>query len=86
MINNKRHKIVITIIISGLITLSIIACQKEDMGSKYNPPADHAISMDGYMHKTRYDQPLQNCITCHGNDLGGGTSGVSCFECHGTKW
>jgi hypothetical protein len=25
---------------------------------------------------------VQNCTECHGADLGGGTSGESCYECH----
>ncbi len=25
---------------------------------------------------------LNQCITCHGNDFKGGTSGASCFKCH----
>ncbi len=28
----------------------------------------------------------QNCASCHGSDLRGGDSGVSCYECHGKKW
>ena len=50
------------------------------------PPADHTLSKDGFMHKSGLEQPLVNCVSCHGSDLTGGTTGVSCFECHGTKW
>lgn len=60
-------------------------CEKEN-DPKYNPPADHTISQDGFMHKSGLEQPLANCVSCHGADLRGGTTGVSCFECHGTKW
>ena len=63
----------------------IIACEKSN-GPKYNPPADHTISQDGYMHKSGLAQPLVNCVACHGSDLKGGTTGVSCFECHNQKW
>jgi mono/diheme cytochrome c family protein len=67
------------------LALMLIACEKSNV-KKYNPPADHTISQDGYMHKNGLSQPLVNCVSCHGSDLKGGTTGVSCFECHGTKW
>jgi hypothetical protein len=68
-----------------LMLALIIGCEKTN-NSQYNPPADHTVSKDGSMHKSGLDQPLLNCVSCHGSDLTGGTSGVSCFECHGTKW
>jgi hypothetical protein len=69
-----------------LMLLLLIACEESENESKYNPPADHTISQDGAMHKSGLNQPLTNCTTCHGADLQGGTSGVSCYECHGEKW
>ena len=54
--------------------------------SKYDPPSDHTLSKDGARHKPGLNSPLENCISCHGSDLKGGTSGVSCYECHGKKW
>jgi cytochrome c553 len=68
-----------------LMLVLIIGCEKTN-NSKYTPPADHTISKDGFMHKSGLDQPLTNCISCHGSDLEGGTTGVSCFECHGKEW
>jgi len=72
------------VLIPFLILFLISACEKNN--PKYNPPADHTISKDGSMHKSGLEQPLANCISCHGSDLKGGTTGVSCFECHGKKW
>jgi hypothetical protein len=69
-----------------LMLVLIISCEKENDLSNYNPPADHAISKDGFMHKSGLNQPLDNCVSCHGADLKGGTTGVSCYECHGKKW
>lgn len=63
----------------------IIGCEKSN-DPKHNPPSDHTISKDGFMHKSGLEQPLANCASCHGSDLKGGTVGVSCFECHGAKW
>jgi cytochrome c553 len=69
-----------------LLFAFIIACEDEDEHSDYNPPADHTISQDGFMHKSGLNQPLTNCVSCHGADLQGGNVGVSCYECHGEKW
>jgi hypothetical protein len=69
-----------------LMLILIIACEKTNDMPDYNPPADHTISNDGFMHKSGLDQPLANCVSCHGSDLTGGTTGVSCYECHGKEW
>ena len=63
-----------------------VSCSDDDEYPQYDPPADHTISQEGVMHKPGLNDPLSNCITCHGADLGGGTSQVSCFECHGEEW
>ena len=85
--NMKRIKVHTSGIMAILILalMLIIACEKSN-DQKYNPPADHSISEDGYMHKSGLAQPLVNCAACHGADLKGGTTGVSCFECHNQKW
>jgi hypothetical protein len=69
-----------------LMLVLIIACEKENDLPEYNPPADHTVNEDGFMHKSGLNQPLANCVGCHGSDLKGGTTGVSCYECHGQKW
>ena len=69
-----------------LMLFLIIACEKTNDLPKYNPPADHTISKDGFLHKSGLDQPLTNCVSCHGSDLKGGTTGISCYECHSKKW
>ena len=69
-----------------LIVVVISSCEKTNDIPKYSPPSDHTISKDGTMHKSGLDQPLNNCASCHGSDLEGGTTGVSCYECHGKKW
>jgi hypothetical protein len=80
----KNHSLVKLSLVLIMLAF-IIGCEKSD-DPQYNPPADHTISKDGFMHKSGLDQPLINCVSCHGADLKGGTTGVSCFECHGQKW
>ncbi|MEZ4999156.1 MAG: hypothetical protein R2727_00055 [Bacteroidales bacterium] len=79
----KRATVKVMMILA--VMALFIGCEKTN-NSGYNPPADHTISQGGYMHKSGLDQPLTNCVSCHGADLKGGSTGVSCFECHGTKW
>lgn len=80
----KAHKSV-TVLMTLLLSALFVGCEKTN-DPKYNPPADHTINQSGYMHKSGLNQPLVNCVACHGSDLRGGSTGVSCFECHGTKW
>lgn len=64
----------------------IVCCSPEEEYPQYNPPSDHTISKDGVMHKNGLSDPTSNCIACHGADLTGGSSQVSCYECHGAEW
>ena len=83
--NNMKNTALVIFSMVLIIPALIIGCEKENE-SKHNPPADHTVSTDGFMHKSGLQQPLVNCVGCHGSDLKGGTVGVSCFECHSTKW
>lgn len=60
------------------------SCNSPESGK--NAPAGHTVNKGGYFHKPGLDNPEENCVSCHGNDLRGGTSGVSCFSCHGEVW
>jgi len=66
--------------------LIVVSCETTGDHPQYNPPADHSVNKDGVMHKSGLSEPEQNCTTCHGADLQGGTAQVSCYECHGKKW
>ena len=68
------------------LMIAISACTKDNPQDQFNPPADHTVSKSGYMHKPGLATPLDNCTSCHGADLKGGTVGVSCYHCHGQKW
>ncbi len=68
-----------------LFSVFLIACSSPNE-SKYDPPEDHTLSKDGAKHKPGLKDPLENCVSCHGSDLRGGETGVSCYECHSKKW
>lgn len=57
-----------------------------DRSTQSDAPSDHTISKDGVKHKSGLNNPTENCVECHGADLRGGSSGVSCYDCHGKKW
>jgi len=67
-----------------LLILSLLACSQSTEPS--DAPEDHTISIDGVSHKTGLNNPDINCVACHGAILDGGTSGVSCYDCHGKEW
>lgn len=70
-----------------LFFIFVLACSSPTGNkSKYNPPADHQISKSGAMHKSGLSNPQANCTSCHGENLQGGSVGVSCYSCHGRKW
>lgn len=41
-------------------------------------------SSDVHGHEAKYQ--VEDCASCHGSDLGGGSSGVSCDDCHDDGW
>jgi hypothetical protein len=46
-------------------------------------PSGHTEDMGGgAWHKPGKDDPLKNCVSCHGAKLDGGAAGVSCYSCH----
>lgn len=63
-------------------------CCKNSTGPQdtNNANPDHTVNRGGVLHKTGLDQATANCTSCHGTDLTGGTSKVSCYQCHGKKW
>jgi len=74
-----------TIIIPLLLAaVFLTSCSSPESGR--NAPASHTINKGGFFHKPGLDNPEENCVSCHGDDLSGGTAGVSCFSCHGKFW
>ena len=51
------------------------------------PPEDHTVSQGGRLHAPGLDNPQENCASCNGQDLQGGSNQEpSCFQCHGDVW
>ena len=71
--------------ISIALAFIISGCPKKEY-PKFNPPPDHAKLMEGIPHKEGFKKPVKNCVECHGQDLRGGGSGVSCYTCHEEEW
>ena len=63
------------------VALEVVAEVVQDVGTA---PAGHTDSQKGVMHHTGKDDPLANCVSCHGAKLKGGT-GPSCYTCHNSK-
>lgn len=72
------------IIVFLFALLAIYGCAHYKHSEK--TPSDHTEKKHGIMHKTGFNNPVTNCITCHGDDLKGGISGKSCYSCHGKEW
>ena len=74
------------IILIALISILFLSCSEGTNNPNYDPPDDHTVKKDGSKHMPGLRDPEINCISCHGDDLRGGETGVSCYECHGKKW
>jgi len=87
--NTKKNLVMLkmwSFVVMIFLLLFIVACEHEEEYPQYDPPADHTVNKEGVKHKSGLSDPTVNCVACHGADLTGGTSGVSCFECHGKEW
>ena len=71
-------------IIGLLLILVLYNCSSP---TNSNPKVSgHDVKKGGVYHKTGLKDPTTNCVECHGNELKGGSSGTSCYSCHGKKW
>jgi hypothetical protein len=69
-----------------LLLLSLAGCS-DSSTAPADAPEGHTVLKSGVPHAVGLNNPNQNCTTCHGATLQGGTSGQpSCFSCHGKKW
>jgi hypothetical protein len=74
----------INLILIALIAIFLYCCTSPE--SNTGQHSGHTVNKAGVYHMTGLDDPETNCVQCHGNDLRGGTSGVSCYQCHGQVW
>ena len=72
------------LILIFLVVTFLSSCTSPE--SNTDAPSDHTINKGGFFHKSGLENPEVNCVQCHGDDLSGGSSGVSCFQCHGKEW
>ncbi len=69
-----------------VLTLSLFACSKRnEKATSINPvtgkhPSGWTTAGDGGLHPARYQAGPSACFECHGKNLNGGISGVSCFS------
>ena len=78
-----------TVLVAVLIAAGTFvgACSDDDATGPSSAPASHTLSMDGVRHLPGLDDPVTNCVVCHGANLRGGPSGEpSCYSCHGQVW
>jgi hypothetical protein len=62
------------LISSIIITLLFVSC------------GQHSVDLGGFGHLAGYEDPVSNCMSCHGSDLMGEDEIPSCFACHDQKW
>jgi hypothetical protein len=78
---------IIRYVILVFILIFLVSCKSTtEPETNNNPPEDHTVSKEGKMHKTGLKDPGTNCVSCHGSDLRGSETALSCYECHGKKW
>lgn len=82
----KRNRIHNLMIIPLTLVVLLASCNLFSPDAGGDAPEGHTVNKSGSYHKTGLNNPQANCVQCHGTDLRGGTSGVSCFKCHGQKW
>jgi predicted CxxxxCH...CXXCH cytochrome family protein len=71
-------------VVPALVLWSLAGCGKKDDSS--TGPHHPAGYYDFNVHGPDAKLQTQTCTDCHGADLEGGTSGVSCGDCHAAEW
>lgn len=65
------------------VALALGGCGDKNPHAVYSPEGGHKFIPDwNQTHKTSAKSNLDGCIECHGEDLLGGISAVSCEKCH----
>ena len=73
--------------IAWLLALAVLILACDSPTDPANAPEGHTDVKGGAAHAPGSNNPLVNCISCHGPTLEGGDDGEpSCFSCHGRVW
>jgi hypothetical protein len=76
----QQHNITILIIFLLVSLFSLSAYANEDCDCFPHPEGWNKITEHGIFAKEKGTNP--NCTECHGTDLTGGWTDVSCYQCH----
>lgn len=72
---------------SVVAIFSLLPLSCSDSTAPANAPEGHTVVKSGVAHAPGLNNPLQNCTSCHGSNLQGGSEGQpACTSCHGVKW
>lgn len=76
----------IMLLVGSLIAVTLLAFGCADQNNNAAPPGAVHPAGWGRSHAVQAAQPqeLRGCQGCHGIDFAGGSSAVSCFDCHGS--
>ena len=73
--------------LGGMLLGALLVACGDDGPTGVAAPEGHTVRRDGVPHAPGLNDPVNQCVTCHGNDLRGGDDGEpSCFSCHGQVW
>ena len=76
----------VTLLALTLVCLPPLACSDSSTVPE-DAPEGHTVLKGGAPHAAGLNDPLQNCSSCHGANLEGGSEGEpSCTTCHGVEW
>lgn len=64
-----------------LVALPVVPACGGDGGGE----TTHTVDKAGVFHRDGLEDPLINCVECHGADLRGGR-GTNCYSCHDDRW
>jgi len=68
-------------IISMAVALALAGCGDRNDKAVFGPESGHLPDWTA-VHKTSAKADLESCVECHGANLDGGISSVSCSMCH----
>lgn len=76
----------------ALFAFLLLGCpgSTDDSGKITDTSGDDGYHPDGWDDPTQHGMAAKfqedGCLGCHGDDLGGGSAGVSCDDCHAAGW